>query len=93
MFRQDDKYVLIEFDGVQHFQQIPFFDSTHEIFINRQERDIEKTKNAYVNGYYLIRIDYTQINSIDSHIVEALKLFTQGYKIYLSSPDKYKFLM
>jgi hypothetical protein len=60
--------------------------------MSRQQRDKEKTQNAYVGGYYLIRIDYMQLHCINYHIIEALRFFTQGRKVYLSSPDMYKFL-
>lgn len=78
---------LLEYDGGQHFKYVPFFhDDNIETFYEHQNIDIIKTKSAIEEGYYVIRIDYTQINNIQSHIEQALRL---KQSLYLSTPELY----
>lgn len=70
---------IIEFDGVQHFKFVEYFHKLPNIFIERQEIDILKTITALKCGYNVIRIDYKQIDNVDFHISEALKLEQKTY--------------
>jgi very-short-patch-repair endonuclease len=79
------KYV-IEFDGVQHFKFVEYFHKLPNVFIERQEIDILKTITALKCGYNVIRIDYKQIENVNFHISEALKLKD---KTYFSTPELY----
>jgi hypothetical protein len=78
----NDKYYLIEFDGIQHFEFVDFFHMTPEVFAHKQEIDRIKTYVPLMTGYNLIRMDYTllkstdptqQFNNIKNHIISALK--------------------
>ena len=63
---------IVEFDGIQHFKPIDFFGGEQEL-INRQNRD--KAKNEYFNsiGYKVIRIPYTDIDNVDSILLDEFK--------------------
>lgn len=54
---------LIEFDGIQHYQSIDFFDE-HNDFEDRQYKDCLKNEYALANGIRLIRIPYWEKNNI-----------------------------
>ena len=43
-----------------------------------------------MTGYNIIRIDYTQINNIQHHIINTL---TNSQKLYVSSLDLYSWLL
>lgn len=58
-------------------------------FTQRQEIDILKTIKGIQAGYYIIRIDYTQINNIDVHITRALNSLNSTY---FSDPIMYKYI-
>jgi len=57
------KNILIEFDGEQHFKNIPLWGG-EEAFKNRQKNDNIKTDFAKNNNIELIRIPYTDFNKI-----------------------------
>lgn len=67
-FFVEDKY-LIEYDGQQHFEPHPKYGI--ESFIKLQDRDKIKTQWAKDNGYFLIRIPYTQLKQIPE-IIQTL---------------------
>lgn len=54
---------IIEFDGLQHFQYVPFFHDKVPLE-RRQEIDREKTMMAYINGHPLLRIHYYDMDKI-----------------------------
>jgi len=85
----DNKKYLIEFDGIQHFQYVKKYHKTKQIFKKRQKIDAIKSVNSMINEYQLIRIDYTQINDIEKHILIGL---TQKYDMYVSTPQLYEYL-
>lgn len=82
---------LIEFDGKQHFKEIPHFHKEHADFEKRREIDKLKTYTACTNGYKLIRIDYTNTNedSVLFHIEKALAL---NHSVYYSDAELYRWL-
>jgi len=91
----EDEHYLIEFDGHQHFEYIDFFHEEEEEFYYKQDIDRIKTYMALINGYKVIRLDYTLINStcpldynniIQYHIKKALEL--KG-EIYVSNVTLY----
>jgi hypothetical protein len=79
---------IIEFDGIQHFQEIDLF-TRKESFDYRRLLDKIKTFIAMTSGVKLIRIDYTQLHNIQFHIETALKSPDQ---FYLSTPSMYTWL-
>ena len=58
-----------------------------------QQSDVLKTYTAMQSGYYIIRIDYTQINSIEYHIRNALATLGNGYSLYTSNTSMYKYIL
>jgi len=51
-FVLEDKKIIIELDGIQHFEQVSNWDSPEET----HKRDLYKMKQANDNGYSIIRI-------------------------------------
>lgn len=56
--------VLIECDGIQHFQQIKHFHKTRQDFLKAQERDRRKNNYALAHGIPLYRIPYWEIDEL-----------------------------
>lgn len=80
---------IVEFDGSQHFESVEFFDRTSSIE-DRHESDILKTYTALSLGYKVIRIDYTMINEIETHLIKGVYGTSM---LYLSTPELYDWLM
>lgn len=96
-FCLEELNILIEFDGIQHFIDIEFFNQK-TTFEEKREIDIIKTKAAVENGYKLIRIDYNNIDNIEYILTEALKseeqlVFSQAgkYDWIINTCDEYKY--
>lgn len=86
-FTYKGREYLFEFDGEQHFKFTPYFHRSKRVFLNKKRRDFLKTSVALMHGYYVIRIAWCDIDSIESIIQRALK----GERLTLSS-NKYLFL-
>jgi len=85
---------LIEFDGQQHFEYIPYFHQNGEAhFLEKQQVDIAKTLHALQNNYRLIRIDYTQVDNVADHIQSALDNLTDIYTSYWTNPYLYEYII
>ncbi|CAH6419075.1 Zinc-ribbon domain-containing protein [uncultured virus] len=81
--------VIIEYDGIQHFE-IHYFCKTTEKFAERRQTDIEKQNAALRLGYKIIRIDYTiPFDQIENHIIRALN---EKKSAYYSTPTMYQWL-
>ena len=65
IFKNDDKEICVEFDGVQHYKPIPFFGG-QDALESLQERDKIKTDYCLNNNIELIRIPYWEIKNIKS---------------------------
>lgn len=83
-------HYIIEFDGMQHFVFVPFLQVDESKFFAQQASDIEKTKHALNLGYKVIRLDYTQIKHLETHLTAALQSPTM---FYLSTPSMYTYIM
>ena len=92
-FLYQEKKNLLEFDGQQHFEQIDEFSPTPEHFFYRQSIDLLKTNFALTHDLLLIRIDYTQIDSINQHLTNALSLLTPDNPFYFSTPSLYSYIL
>lgn len=75
--------------GIQHFKISAIFHDGIEKFYEQQETDKRKTEKAIEEGYNFIRIDYTQLNNVNFHIKQALKL---KQTLYLSMPELYEYI-
>lgn len=82
---------IIEYDGKQHFEYIPFFHDGDKPFEKRRDSDILKTDVCLKNKMVMIRIDYTNntLEEVKTHILNGLKL-TEG--IYVSASEMYSWL-
>lgn len=67
-----EEKIIIEFDGIQHFIDNHYFN--YNIEKNKLHDEI-KNKYCEDNGYKLIRIDYKNINKIDSILDKELANF------------------
>lgn len=87
----NNSHWLIEYDGKQHFEKVPFFHKEEKEFLRRQEIDMIKTFIACNTGYKLIRIDHTVKDEeiIKHHILEAFK---RDSPIYYSNDIMYEWL-
>lgn len=65
--------LLIEFQGIQHFQSVEKFGGK-PAFEHRQEIDEKKRKVAQRNNLTLFEITYLDINNIDNILVQRLSL-------------------
>lgn len=92
MFRINDRWYLLEFDGIQHFKFVSMFHKNKAEFVHNQQIDILKTQNGIEAGYFVIRIDYKQIDTIASHVQEALK-YPEYRKYYVSNYKTYHHLV
>lgn len=87
-FQVNDQHYLLELDGCQHFQYEQYYHKSIEFFY-KQNIDRLKTLAAVEFGYRLIRIDYTQINNIGQHIINAIQ---ENYQYYVSNTEMYLYL-
>jgi len=55
-FTNAEHKIIVEADGRQHFQFIPFFHRSQDEFENRALIDLEKERWAVTNGWLLIRV-------------------------------------
>ena len=68
---------LLEFDGAQHYEYVPYFHKTISGFKRAQERDRLKNKYCLKHNIPLIRIPYWDLN-----ILTLNKIFTESsYKV------------
>lgn len=65
--------MLIEFDGIQHFESISFFGG-EKALRELQERDLLKTRWAHENNIRLVRINHTQIEKINDILSDTFSL-------------------
>jgi predicted Zn-ribbon and HTH transcriptional regulator/very-short-patch-repair endonuclease len=93
MFEFNNNSYIIELDGKQHHEFVPYFHKTENNFLYKQSIDIEKTITAVKNGYYIIRIDHTQFDNIYDHISEATKKLTPKCKCYFTNASKYEYII
>jgi hypothetical protein len=87
-----DRRFLLEFDGEPHFKFTPRFHETLEIFRERCQIDILKTQKGIEAGFFVIRIDHTQIDNVEFHITAALKS-PPSSKYYVSDERIYHHLI
>jgi len=88
-FVYDNKKYLLEWDGPSHFITDDCFEFRKNIH-DQRFRDIMYTNTALLNGYRIIRIDYTQIDYIKHHIELSLKI---GHRYYFSDECLYEYII
>lgn len=75
--------LIIEFDGEQHFREIPFFNKRDSL-AERRERDLIKDEYCYDNGIHLLRVPYVALGYIDEIIQDAFDVISEDK--YLITP-------
>lgn len=64
--------LLIEYNGIQHYEKSPLFQDTRESFLLRKHHDWLKRKYAREHSIKLLVIPYQELGSIDKILAEAL---------------------
>lgn len=70
----NNRYMLIEYDGIQHFEHIPFFSKTLEIHNSRLIADYNKTLEALNRGIPLLRITYLDKDKLEEWLDKFLNM-------------------
>ena len=91
----DDEFIIIEYDGKQHFEMITFYHKTSEGFRDKRCIDIFKHLVALISKvrHKVIRIDYTVVKfetDFTNHILAGLKSPDHSY---YSTPKLYQWMI
>lgn len=70
-FYLNDYNILIEYQGIQHFQPVKFFGGKEQ-FLKQQEIDSRKKDIALKEGYKIIYINYTEKDILEKTLVQRL---------------------
>jgi len=95
MWRYDfylpDHRIAIEYDGIQHFEYVEWFDKkSQKPLEKRKSRDLSKTVFCFENGIYMIRISYLHVERIQEHLERAInKGSSQDWCLYFTG-EEYK---
>lgn len=73
----DDQRYFIEYDGEQHFKEVPLWDE-YDSFDGRIQRDRIKDSWCAANGMPLIRIPYHRLKDL---CIDDLRLDTSAYRV------------
>lgn len=71
-FYLPDYNLLIEFHGIQHYEYIPYFHETYEIFKQRQEDDLFKKSLAWDKRIPMLEFNYKQLKHMTEEEFEQL---------------------
>lgn len=71
-FYLKEKDVVIEFNGAQHYKEVPFFNERN--LEQQQERDFALRLYCHNHKIKLIEIPYTEIDNIESILSKKLKI-------------------
>lgn len=63
-----DNYILIEFNGIQHYEEVKFFHRDKEAFERQINHDLIKKEFAIKKGYRLLEIKYD--DNIEERLLE-----------------------
>lgn len=88
MFVYRGRPCLLEYDGIQHFQYVPFIHRREANFRSRFQRDVDKSATGLLAGYTVIRLDYhiDTTEEMRRHLLAALAL---PKRLYCSSTELY----
>lgn len=64
LFKNGKLVCLVEFDGRQHYEYVPYFHKNHSGFLRQKERDRRKNKYCLMHGITLIRIPYWDLDNL-----------------------------
>jgi very-short-patch-repair endonuclease len=80
-FYLDEFNLIIEYDGIQHFEPVKYFGG-EEGFLNTQKRDKIKTEYCKNNKITILRIPYWDFNNINNIINSVVYKNKQNKEIY-----------
>ena len=63
-FYLPERNIIIEWDGLQHFEQVSYFQKTRKDFLKGQENDRRKNNYCLTNNIVLYRIPYWEQSNI-----------------------------
>ena len=89
-FEWNGKRYIVEFDGEQHFRFVRKYHKAKGNFYQAQAIDRVKTYIGLQSGCHVIRVDYTQRETVAWHIVTAVNLDSP---LYLSNFELYSYII
>jgi len=92
-FSYNGKFFVIEYDGIQHFEYVKFFHDTLDRFEYKQQIDIIKTTEVLKQGFFLIRIAYSDIDILEHIIEENINDTSPTSRLILSDDSIYEWLL
>lgn len=92
-FSYNGKIFIVEYDGIQHFEYVKFFHDTPEKFELKRQVDIIKTTKVLNQGYYIIRIAYSDINILEDVIEENINDTSPTSRLIFSDDSMYDWLL
>lgn len=81
---------IIEFDGIQHFEEVTYFTNTKSL-LERQQLDRIKTFGAIEAGYSVLRIHYCDMGIINE-IIHITDKISEIPSLYVSRDNVYDYL-
>lgn len=87
--------MLIEIDGIQHFQEVGMFGG-EDAFNTQREKDVIKSLYCYNNNIPLLRIHYDDLQNLKEHVDMFIKKyrFNKPKNVLMySNPAKYEDLI
>jgi hypothetical protein len=91
----DGHEMIIEIDGIQHFQPIEYFGG-QKTFEERRKKDIIKSKYCYDNNIPLLRIHHKDLDNLVEVVIKFIRKYRynkKGSGLMYSDIDKYKELI
>ena len=94
-FGMEQLQVMIEFDGIQHFQVSGSWIKTEADLLANQENDRQKQALALSRGYRMMRFDHTWSKADPAVMAEKINWFINEYKdrVWVSNPEIYQWLL
>ena len=71
-FWLEEKRLIIEYNGIQHYEKNPFMGGEKR-YLQRLKRDADLRDFCQRNNYHLIEIPYTDFNNIDDILSKELE--------------------
>lgn len=92
-FLYKERYYIIEYDGIQHFEFVEFFHGDEETFNRKQAIDVNKTIAALNQGFFFIRIAHTDEGDISDIIDWIINDPEPQARLIFSDNSMYEWLL
>ncbi len=83
--------LIIEYDGIQHFQHVPYFHREYSLEY-RQDIDKQKTIRAIQNNYPILRIHYKDFDKIPELLSSLTDITQLSPQVFCSRTEGYDYL-